>query len=28
VHIEVHDDSIRRISARRASATEETIHAQ
>ena len=28
VHIEVHDDSIRRISARRASATEETIYAQ
>ena len=28
VHIEVHDDSIRLISARRASATEETIYAQ
>ena len=28
VHIEVHDDSIRLISARRASAIEETIYAQ
>ena len=28
VHIEVHNDSIRLISARRASATEETIYAQ
>ena len=28
VHIEVHDDSIRLISARRASATEEIIYAQ